>query len=995
MRSVWTWQLISIVKASLTDAELITVKSCHFGYYVEKSKQLSNRFTGAHMSMKKMQQDSYLSGGNAVFIESLYSRYLKDENSVDENWRNWFAELKKGELEPDQDHLEVQAEMKTAVRQKRNGQAAAQRSTVNPAQHDAKQLSVFQLINVYRVKGHQRAKLDPLGLAEPADIKEMTLEGNNLSAADLDTVFHSGSLFGIEDAPLREIIERLEKTYCGAIGTEYMHIEDRVQKRWIQVQLETPMSTPNFRKGRRNRILDRVIAAENLEKYLHTRYIGQKRFSLEGGESLIPILDRVVQQAGVTSTHEVVIGMAHRGRLNVLTNIFGKMPSDLFDEFEGKVELDDRYNYDVKYHQGFSSDIYSDSGPMHLALAFNPSHLEIVDPVVEGSVRARQRRLDDRTTNDVLPVLIHGDSAFAGQGVVMETFNMCKTRGYKTGGTIHIIVNNQIGFTTSNPRDLRSSVYCTEVARIVQAPIFHVNGDDPEACVFIAEIAVIYRETFQQDVVIDMVCYRRYGHNEADEPAVTQPLMYQKIRKHPRLVERHAERLIAEGFITRQKVDEMIADYRRAVDEGGAVALNVISGLEPSAARDWAEVKKGDVNITSGTAVSVEKIQHLGKRMLTLPDGFELHSRVAKIMDSRAKMLAGEVAGDWGFAENLAYATLLDDGLRIRLSGQDSERGTFFHRHAALHDQKSGEIYKPLKYIAEGQPRFEVINSFLSEEAVLGFEYGYSSTDPKTLVIWEAQFGDFANGAQVVIDQFISSGEIKWGRLSGLVMLLPHGYEGQGPEHSSARVERYLELCAQHNMRVVQPTMPAQIFHLLRSQMLCGFRKPLVVMSPKSLLRHPRAVSPLSDYSEGEFQKVIPEIDKLDDAKVKRLILCSGKIYFKLYESRQASYDHSTAIVRVEQLYPFPKIDLTAMHTRYPNLTNIVWCQDEPRNQGAFREFKARLNDIFRPLRVQYAGRSSSASPAVGYLALHQEQEARLVSEAFESEYTTDLKGVS
>ncbi|MCP4333305.1 MAG: 2-oxoglutarate dehydrogenase E1 component [Gammaproteobacteria bacterium] len=940
------------------------------------------------MSMKKMQQQSYLHGSNAAFIEELYSRYLQDENSVDENWRNWFSELRNGELTADQDHVQIQAQMKAAVMNKRRANGTGD-SVSN--EHEAKQVKVLQLINSYRVKGHQLAQLDPLAIAEVPEIPEMTLAGHELSEADLDTVFKTGSLFGVDEVPLREIISRLQKTYCGTVGLEYMHIEDLAQKRWIQMEIETSLSTPNFREGRRNRILDRVIAAEILEKFLHTRYIGQKRFSLEGGESLIPILDRVVQQAGVNNTHEVVIGMAHRGRLNVLTNIFGKMPSDLFDEFEGNVNLDERYNHDVKYHQGFSSDIYTDSGPMHLALAFNPSHLEIVDPVVEGSVRARQRRFPDRTTRDVLPVLIHGDSAFAGQGVVMETFNMCKTRGYKTGGTIHIIVNNQIGFTTSNPRDMRSSFYCTEVARIVQAPIFHVNGDDPEACVFIAEIAVKYRETFQQDVVIDMVCYRRWGHNEADEPAVTQPLMYAAIRKHPSLVELHTERLIEEGFTTREKIDEMIADYRRALEEGGAVALNVISGLEPETARDWAGLHDGDVNITTGTAVAADKIQQLGQSILTLPEGYKLHARIAKIMQGRQMMLDGEVAGDWGFAENLAYATLLDDGYNIRLSGQDSERGTFFHRHAALHDQNTGEIYKPLKHISEQQPRFEVINSFLSEEAVLGFEYGYSSTDPKTLVIWEAQFGDFANGAQVVIDQFISSGEMKWGRLSGLVMMLPHGYEGQGPEHSSARIERYLELCAQHNMRVAQPSLPAQIFHLLRSQMMCGFRKPLIIMSPKSLLRHPRAVSTLADYSEGEFKKVISEIDDIDDAAVKRLILCSGKVYYKLYESRAERYDHSTAIVRVEQLYPFPKQDLNEIYARYPALENVVWCQDEPRNQGMFREFKSRLNEIFTSIQVQYAGRPSAASPAVGYMALHLQQEADMVKSAFEAEYSEKL----
>ena len=936
-----------------------------------------------------MQQQSYLQGSNAAFIEELYSNYLQDESSVDEAWRNWFAELANGELNEEQDHLKIQAQMKSAVMSKRRSAATGDSVSI---EHQAKQVRVLQLISAYRVKGHQKARLDPLALAEVPDIPEMTLAGNELSEADLDTVFNTGSLFGVDAAPLREIIARLEKTYCGAVGLEYMHIEDRSQKRWIQVQIETSLSTPDFREGRRNRILDRIIAAENLEKYLHTRYIGQKRFSLEGGESLIPILDRVVQQAGVANTSEVVIGMAHRGRLNVLTNLFGKMPSDLFDEFEGNVEVDQRYNYDVKYHQGFSSDIYTDSGPMHLALAFNPSHLEIVDPVVEGSVRARQRRFSDRKKSDVLPVLIHGDSAFAGQGVVMETFNMCKMRGYKTGGTIHIIVNNQIGFTTSNPRDMRSSVYCTEVARIVQAPIFHVNGDDPEACVFMAEIAVKYRETFQQDVVIDMICYRRYGHNEADEPAVTQPLMYEAIRKHPRLVDVHAARLIADGFTTREKVDEMIADYRRALEEGGAVALNVISGLEPETARDWAGLQDGDVNNTAGTAVSAERIQQLGQQILTLPEGFKVHPRVTKIMENRQKMLDGKIPGDWGFAENLSYATLLDNGYNIRLSGQDSERGTFFHRHAALHHQTTGEIYKPLKHLSENQPRFEVINSFLSEEAVLGFEYGYSSTDPKTLVIWEAQFGDFANGAQVVIDQFISSGEMKWGRLSGLVMMLPHGYEGQGPEHSSARIERYLELCAQHNMRVVQPTLPAQIFHLLRSQMMCNFRKPLIILTPKSLLRHERAVSTLKDYSEGEFQKIIPEIDDLDDSKVKRLILCSGKIYYKLLETREAEYDHTTAIVRVEQLYPFPKTDLNEIKQRYPALKNVVWCQDEPRNQGMFREFKSRLNETFESIQVQYAGRISAASPAVGYMALHLQQEATLVKDAFEAEYSDRLE---
>jgi 2-oxoglutarate dehydrogenase E1 component len=937
------------------------------------------------MDMKKMQQESYLFGSNAVFIEELYGEYLKNENNVDEHWREWFSSLApSGEsngLEKDHDHLAIQAQVKSAVMSKKTTGHIA-----NSAQHEhqLKQMSVLQFIDAYRIKGHRKANLDPLKKPDPDAIRDLTLEGHNLSDNDLDTVFNTGSMCGVDEVPLREIIARLEKTYCGTLASEYMYIESLSQKSWIQEHLETSQSTPNFREGRRNRILDRVIAAENLEKYLHTRYIGQKRFSLEGGESLIPLLDRVIQQAGVNKTREVVIGMAHRGRLNVLTNIFGKMPSDLFDEFEGNIKIDSESNHDVKYHQGFSSDIYTDIGPMHIALAFNPSHLEIVDPVVEGSVRARQRRFKQHKMNDVLPVLIHGDAAFAGQGVVMENFNMCKTRGYKTGGTIHIIVNNQIGFTTSNPRDVRSTLYCTEVARMVQAPIFHVNGDDPEACVYIAELAVKFRETFNQDVVIDMICYRRYGHNEADEPAVTQPMMYNAIRNHPRIVDLHSQRLIDEGFTTREVVDNMIADYRKALEQGGGVALNVISGLEPQAARDWVGLDKGDINLTQNTQLAASKISRLGKSLLRLPDGFQVHHRVKKILDNRQKMLDGEIPCDWGFSETMAYAGLIDEGYSVRLSGQDSERGTFFHRHAALHNQDNGEVYKPLKHLHKDQPRFEVINSFLSEEAVLGFEYGYSSTDPNTLVIWEAQFGDFANGAQVVIDQFISSGEVKWGRLSNLVMLLPHGYEGQGPEHSSARLERYLQLCAQHNMRVVYPTLPSQIFHLLRSQMKCGFRKPLIVMTPKSLLRHAGAVSSLGSLTKGEFQKIIPETDDIDDKKVKRLILCCGKIYFKLHEVRGQKYDNTAAIVRVEQLYPFPGTDIAALKEKYPNIETVVWCQDEPRNQGAWREFKSRLNDVFDPFKVKFSGRISSASPAVGYMAMHVEQESKLVKDAFE-----------
>jgi 2-oxoglutarate dehydrogenase E1 component len=936
------------------------------------------------MSMKKQQQESYLYGSNAAYFEDLYHRYLTDEDSVDEEWRYWFKSLRNGSDSPDPDHVSIQNQIKSAVLHKKSNVIP-----VSNAQHEhrLKQIKVLQLINAYRFRGHQKAKMDPLGLTNNDVGNELSLEAHELSEDDLNTVFSSGSMFGIDEAPLHEIIDRLKATYCGAIGSEFMYIADTEQKRWIQKELETTLARPSFSHGRRMRILDRIIAAENLEKYLHTRYVGQKRFSLEGGESLIPLLDRIIQQAGKNDTREMVIGMAHRGRLNVLTNILGKMPKVLFDEFEGKVSFSEKYNYDVKYHQGFSSDVSTAGGPVHLALAFNPSHLEIVSPVVEGSVRARQRLYNKQSisTTDVMPVVIHGDSAFAGQGVVMENFNMCQTRGYHTGGTIHIIVNNQIGFTTSHPKDMRSTLYCTEVARMVQAPIFHVNGDDPEACVFVAELAVKYRKKYNRDVIIDIICYRRYGHNEADEPAATQPRMYTAIRNHPRIVDKHAQALIDEGVIDRATVDNMISDYRKALEQSGTVALNAISGLEQQNRRNWDRFMENDFTELPDTSVNMARIKELGQKLMQLPDGFQLHHRVKKIMDARQQMLDEEVFCDWGFAETMAYATLLDEGSSIRLSGQDSERGTFFHRHAVLHNQteKSG-IYVPLKQLQTDNTRFEVINSFLSEEAVLAFEYGYASTDPDTLVLWEAQFGDFANGAQVVIDQFISSGEVKWGRLCNLVMLLPHGYEGQGPEHSSARLERYLELCAQNNMRVVMPTMPAQIFHLLRSQIKGKFRKPLIVMSPKSLLRHESAVSPLTDLTEGGFKTLIPEVDQVKPEEVKRVIFCSGKIYFKLYETRQQRYDHSTVIVRLEQLYPYPKEEITEILSQYPNLEKTIWCQDEPRNQGSWWYIKSQLIETCGGLPVEYAGRDSSASPAVGYMALHLEQEHKLVTEAFE-----------
>jgi len=939
------------------------------------------------MSMKKQQQESYLYGTNAAYFEDLYSQFLSNENNVDEEWRDWFKSLKNGSGSYDADHLHIRQQVKQAVQNKKSSAVSVTSSQHN---YQLKQISVLQLINAYRFRGYQKAKLDPLGLTINDVGEELSIEAHDLTQDDLKTVFATGSMFGLDEAPLEDIIDRLQKTYCGAIGSEFMYIANTEQKRWIQEKLESVLAKPSFKHGRRMRILDRIIAAENLEKYLHTRYVGQKRFSLEGGESLIPLLDRVIQQGGKEDSREVVIGMAHRGRLNVLTNILGKTPKILFDEFEGNVTWNKKYNYDVKYHQGFSSDVNTETGPTHLAMAFNPSHLEIVNPVVEGSVRSRQRLYNKKSisTTDVMPVLIHGDSAFAGQGVVMENFNMCQTRGYHTGGTIHIIVNNQIGFTTSHPKDMRSTLYCTEVARMVQAPIFHVNGDDPEACVFVAELAVQYRKKYHRDVVIDMICYRRYGHNEADEPSATQPKMYSAIRNHPRLVEKHSQALIDEGVIDRATVDTMISDYRNALEHGGAVALNVISGLEDQYRLCWEAYTHGDINRIPETSLDIDHLRSIGKTLVELPEGFELHHRVKKIMDARRKMVDEDTFCDWGFAETMAYGTLLTEGKSIRLSGQDSERGTFFHRHAVLHDQTaSGGLHVPLKQLQTSEARFEVINSFLSEEAVLGFEYGYASTDPETLVLWEAQFGDFANGAQVVIDQFISSGEHKWMRLCGLTMLLPHGYEGQGPEHSSARLERYLQLCAEHNIQVCVPSTPAQVFHMLRRQAVRPLRKPLIVMSPKSLLRHKSAKSTFDELANGHFQSLICDKTELSDDAIRRVVMCSGKVYYDLNDYQTHNEQNDTVLVRIEQLYPFPEKELEAVFARYPNLETVVWCQEEPMNQGAWycsqHHMRHVLHNVNDSLSLHYAGRDGSAAPAAGYMSVHIEEQKKLVSDAF------------
>lgn len=937
--------------------------------------------------MYRQWSTSVLAGGNADYVEQLFESFLADPNSVPEEWRSYFEKLPLYDERASDDipHSTVRDHF-IYLAKNRNRVQPLQVSSVS-TEHERRQVQVLQLITAYRVRGHQRAKLDPLGLMQRESVPDLELSHHGLSKGDYDTIFQTGNLYiGREECSLKEIISALEQTYCTSIGAEYMHIVNTAEKRWIQQRMESVRSHPTFSLEAKHHIMERITAADGLERYLGAKYPGTKRFGLEGGESLIPLVDEVIQRAGNYGVKEVVIGMAHRGRLNVLVNILGKNPQELFEEFEGK-KLLEVGSGDVKYHQGFSSNIHTPGGELHLALSFNPSHLEIVSPVVEGSVRARQDRRSDPCGDLVVPILIHGDAAFAGQGVVMETFQMSQTRGFKTGGTVHVIVNNQIGFTTSRGDDARSTEYCTDVAKMVQAPIFHVNADDPEAVVFVTQLAMDFRQEFKKDVVVDLICYRRRGHNEADEPSGTQPLMYEAIRKHSPVRTLYAEKLIAQDVLTKEQIEKMVDDYREMLDNGQHVAKSLVSQPDTELFVDWRPYLGHDWIANWDTSFDLKALKNLYTQLDKLPDGFVLQRQVTKIMDDRRKMAAGALPINWGFAEILAYATLLSEGTGVRLTGQDVGRGTFSHRHAALHNQKDGTTYVPLQNIAEDQPRFDIYDSLLSEEAVLGFEYGYATTTPNALIVWEAQFGDFANGAQVVIDQFISSGEIKWQRLCGLTLLLPHGYEGQGPEHSSARLERYLQLCAEHNMQVCVPSTPAQVYHMLRRQGKRPLRKPLVVMTPKSLLRHKLAISTLEELAEGQFQEVLPEIDEQVTAEnVRRVIMCSGKVYYDLLEHRRANERNDVAIIRIEQLYPFPEQRLYEVLQQY-NIHEIVWCQEEPMNQGAWfcsqhhmRHVVARYNNS---LYLQYAGRDLSAAPAAGYMSLHVEQQQKLIEDAF------------
>jgi 2-oxoglutarate dehydrogenase E1 component len=934
------------------------------------------------MKKQLLMDDSLLSGANAPFIEELYEAYRRNPDSVPPEWHRYFDQLQRTG-EPARPAAQISPSL---PRQTPAVHGEAQDELALTVER--KQIAVLQLINAYRFLGVRHADLDPLKHQEKPHVPELDPGYYGLTEADMNTIFGTGSLVGPPRAPLGEILQTLRQTYCGTIGVEYMYITDTEHKRWIQNRIEGSRARPRYSAEYKRHILERLSAAEGLEKYLHTRYVGQKRFSGEGAESLIPLLDNLLQRAGGMGVHQLIIGMAHRARLNVLVNTLGKVPADLFQEFEGK-HAQELTEGDVKYHQGFSSAVSTPGGVMRLSLAFNPSHLEIVNPVVEGSVRARQHRLKDRDGDLVLPVLLHGDAAYSAQGVVMETLNLSQTRSFGTGGTVHVIINNQIGFTTSDPRDARSTLYCTDVSKMIEAPIFHVNGDDPEAVAMVAEIALDFRMTFHKDVVVDMVCFRTLGHNEQDEPMVTQPLMYKLIARHPGTRKLYADKLQAEGIINAGQAELMVKTYRDDMDAGRNPNKTIVYGYKSPDAVDWTPFLKGarwDVAVNTGLPLA--ELKSLAARLTDIPGKFKLHPRVEKIISDRRSMGEGELPLDWGMAENLAYASLLKDGYSVRISGQDSGRGTFFHRHAVLHDQSRQRwnegAYIPLRHITQEQPDFTVIDSVLSEEAVLGFEYGYATAEPDELVVWEAQFGDFANGAQVVIDQFIASGEAKWGRLCGLVMMLPHGYEGQGPEHSSARLERYLQMCAEYNIQVCVPSNPAQMFHVLRRQMIRPLRKPLILMSPKSLLRHKESTSSLEDLADGRFQPIIPETEEIDPRNVRRMIACCGKVYYDLRAYRREHKIEDVAIIRIEQLYPFPHDDFQAEVERYPRARDILWCQEEPGNQGAWHRIQHYLLRHKRPDQVLgYALRSSSASPAVGYLAKHNLQQKELVAAAF------------
>jgi 2-oxoglutarate dehydrogenase E1 component len=950
---------------------------------------------------EQMLRSGHIDGGNLDYVESLYESWLQQPDSIPDEWQQYFAGLPQVESGngTDVSHEAILDQYRGLPKRGMGNLHVVTSAMPGSEAHALKQVSVVQLIASYRVRGHQHADLDPLGLMFRAKVPDLELDYHKLSEADLNTEFATESLYLEEDnAKLSDIVAALKSIYCSTIGYEYMGIINMEERQWIQQRIEPNKGKPNFNKEQRLHILERLSAAEGLEKHLDGKFPGTKRFGLEGAESTIHALDDIIQRAGEQGTKEIVMGMAHRGRLNVLVNTMGKNPSDLFSEFEGKKVH--KTSGDVKYHSGFSSNIMTEGGEVHCSLAFNPSHLEIVAPVVEGSVRARQDRRQDTNGESVLPIIIHGDAAFAGQGVVMETFQMSQTRAYKTGGTIHIVLNNQVGFTTSRQNDARSTEYCTDVAKMVQAPIFHVNGDDPEAVLFIAQLALDYRNKFHKDVVVDLICYRRRGHNETDEPTTTQPMMYKKIKTHPSTRTLYAQKLIEEGLLSEQAADGMNNSYRKSLDEGTHVVKSLVHVPNSALFVDWKPFLGHAWDMPCETNIHITHLKALAERLVTIPDDFTPNRQVKKLLEDRTKMARGEQAIDWGFAECLAYASLVANNYKVRITGQDVCRGTFSHRHAVLRDQDAGRSYVSLSHISETQRKFVIFDSLLSEEAVLAFEFGYASTRPDALVIWEAQFGDFANGAQVVIDQFVTSCEYKWGRLCGLTMLLPHGYEGQGPEHSSARLERFLQMCAEKNIQVCIPTTPSQVFHMLRRQMIRPLRKPLIVMTPKSLLRHPEAISSLTELSEGGFEMVLDETDSaIEPAGVKRVVLCSGKIYYELRAKRREEGIKDVVIIRLEQLYPFPEDLLHSILKQYKNYESVVWCQEEPKNMGAWFPSQHNMEEVIRrkhpDMELTYAGRPGSAAPAGGYMGLHMKRQDLIVRQALgilETEQDSELE---
>ena len=911
---------------------------------------------------------------SAAFVESLYEAYLQDPATVEGDWRAYFDGLRGGIQETPQGPV-----------QQRFLELGRQRLRVAPAPAgagSAAQQVASALVSAYRVYGHISAHKNPLTIRPPAQVPELTPEYYGLSEHDLAEMVHEGPFQG----SLRDVMGQLDASYCGSIGYEFSYLP-APEREWFQERIEGSRGRGQYSEAQRRRIMSKLNAAEGLERYLGQRYVGQKRFSLEGGESFIPLMDRLVQLGGELGVKETVIGMAHRGRLNVLVNLFGKKPSELFAEFEGKKRLSDDPDVagDVKYHMGFSSDVSTPGGPMHLALAYNPSHLEIVSPVVHGSVRARQDRRNDTERKQVLPITIHGDAAVSGQGVVMETINLSRLRGFSTGGAVRIVINNQIGFTISDPRDTRSSRYCTDVAKIGNAPVMHVNGDDPEAVVFAGELALKYRQEFGKDVFVDLICFRKFGHNEADDPTMTQPIMYREIKAHPGTRALYAADLEKAGLLKAGEADALVSSFRDRLDAGESVVEEIRNDEQSALALDWSKYLNTHWSEESRTAVPAQQLRELAEKLTEVPEGFGVHRAIAKVLAARREMGEGTAPLDWGMGETLAYATLLQGGYNVRLDGQDSGRGTFVHRHAVLHDQNASdpasEEYMPLAHLSPAQGHVEVIDSTLSEEAVMAFEYGYATSAPDSLVIWEAQFGDFANGAQSVIDQFVAAGESKWQRLSGLTLLLPHGYEGQGPEHSSARLERYLQLCAQKNMQVVVPSSASQIFHLLRRQMIRPYRKPLIVMTPKSLLRNKAAMSPLSEFTDGRFCEVIG--DSVNTGGAGRVVISSGKLHWELEAAREkGGVQQGVALIRLEQLYPFPAEHLEAELARYPG-AEVVWAQEEPRNQGAWLMMQDSLRDALQlGQTLSYAGRPASASTATGYAQVHAREQTAVITAA-------------